>query len=559
MNVEEALRSRMSIRQFRDDLVDEATVRAILDAAARAPSGGNVQPWKVYCVAGEARNALVSLIFEKARTTPFGDGAWYEEFPKGMTEPFKSRRRKVGYDLYALAGVAREDMAARGRQAMKNFSFFDAPVGLFFTVDQQFGYAQFVDLGIFLQSIMLMAREHGLHTCPQEAWSMWHQTVSAHLGIPSEERLFCGMALGYADERAAVNDLKTERVPVDEFAQFRGFSTADDKPDAAVHGSRRTKKWQEESPMVRSLALVATLSLCALAPDAGQAADAKRHTFQSQGHERAYYVYEPDHYDRKKPGPLLVALPRGGFPGPNAIEHQRWDEKADKEGFLLVLAEGRGFLRQRDGQTITSHIFNDGSDRYPDDTAPLDSDVIYLGGVLDEVMKRVPYDPRRVYMTGFAMGGSMVYYAATNGLGDRIAAIGPVSSHMWDEAPANSDLPDLITISGADDPINPIKEGVVRITGGSDVEKPSPRTSVQRYARTAGLSLASTLNYLGDGLYRETYGDDQGTDITYYIVQGLGHQWPGSAAVSEGALGPASDRVDATDLLWDHFKTKSRP
>jgi nitroreductase len=162
----------------------------------------------------------VAHVLKRARTTPGGDGAWYDEFPRDMTEPFKSRRRKVGYDLYALAGVARDDMQARARQGLKNFTFFGAPVGLFFSVDRQFGIPQFVDLGIFLQAIMLMARTHGLHTCAQESWSMWHLTVSEFLGIPDNERMFCGMALGYADDEAEVNRLQTERVSLDEFAKF---------------------------------------------------------------------------------------------------------------------------------------------------------------------------------------------------------------------------------------------------------------------------------------------------------------------------------------------------
>lgn len=313
--------------------------------------------------------------------------------------------------------------------------------------------------------------------------------------------------------------------------------------------------------MDRSRALcVAAIVMTIAQISSAMAVEVERHVLTSLNQERAYYIYQPDAYDPDKPGALVVALPRGGMEGLNALEHQRWGEKADAEGFLLVLGEGRGFQRRRDGQTITSHTFNDGSDRYPDTSAPASSDVTYLADVLDAVAAQVPYDPDRVYMTGFAMGGSMVYYAATQGLGTRLAAIAPISAHMWDEASDQPDLPPLLTLSGAEDPINPIKEGVVRISGGSGVEKPSPRSSVQRYARTAGLSLASTLKYLGEGLFRETYGPNgQGAEVTYYIVQDLGHQWPGSAAVMETALGPTSDRVDATDLIWEFFANHERP
>ncbi|NWG45600.1 MAG: nitroreductase [Alphaproteobacteria bacterium] len=220
MELDEALATRRSIRAFRPDPVPEAAIRRMLEAAARAPSGGNLQPWVVHVVSGAARDRLMAHIAEKARATPFGEGSWYDEYPKEMPEVFRERRRKVGYDLYALAGIAREDKMARAVQLMRNFILFDAPVGLFFSTHRCCGIPQFVDLGMFMQSVMLMARAEGLDTCAQEAWGIWHETVARFVGLPEDHRVFCGMALGYADTAAPVNRLHTERAPVDEFATF---------------------------------------------------------------------------------------------------------------------------------------------------------------------------------------------------------------------------------------------------------------------------------------------------------------------------------------------------
>ncbi|MCP5432723.1 MAG: serine hydrolase [Alphaproteobacteria bacterium] len=279
---------------------------------------------------------------------------------------------------------------------------------------------------------------------------------------------------------------------------------------------------------------------------------------ETQGVKRVYYLYVPSSYDLKKPGPVVVGLPRSALEGPAFLQQGGWDRKADKEGFLLVLGEGRAFEVTRSGKKTTLHSFNDGSDRYPGGPTS-DVDVVYLGDVLDDVAARVPYDKDRVYIAGFAIGTSMALFAATQGLGPRLAAVGAVTGHMWDEAKSDPGLPPLIAISGTDDPINPMKEGLVRITTGTGVEKPSPRTSVQRYARTAGLSLESTLAYLGDGLYRETYGPNaEGCEVVFYFVQGLGHQWAGMPAQGPDYLGPSTDRIDATDMLWDFFKSHSR-
>lgn len=223
MKVSEALKSRITCRAFLDKPVPETTVRQILEEAKYAPSGGNLQPWHVYVVAGDRLKEFLAIIAEKQKTAPFGEGAEYDIYPKGLKEPYKARRFKCGEDMYATIDVTREDKAGRLQQFARNFRFFDAPVGLFFAIDRQMGLGQWSDLGMFIQSLMLVAREHGLHTCPQEAWAIWHKTVSEFVGIPEELMLFCGLGLGYMDESAPINHLRTDRAPLEEFATFSGF------------------------------------------------------------------------------------------------------------------------------------------------------------------------------------------------------------------------------------------------------------------------------------------------------------------------------------------------
>lgn len=223
MNVSEALASRISCRAFLDTAIPEATVRAILESARRSPSGGNLQPWQVYALSGPPLRALVDDVAAKWMNNPSGETPEYDIYPKNLGEPYRSRRYQCGEDLYATLGIPREDKLARIKQLARNLRFFDAPVGLFFAIDRQMGVDQWADVGMFMQSLMLTAREHGLHTCAQEFWSLWHQTVAAHLNMPPELMLFCGMALGHMDESAAVNRLRTERAKLDEFATLTGF------------------------------------------------------------------------------------------------------------------------------------------------------------------------------------------------------------------------------------------------------------------------------------------------------------------------------------------------
>ncbi len=223
MNVTEALATRMSCRAFLPTPVPEATVRAILDAARQAPSGGNLQPWRVHALAGAPLAELVALVRARMPSHPRGEDPEYDIYPRELWEPYRSRRFKCGEDLYATIGVTREDKLARLLQFARNYEFFGAPVGLFFCLDRRLGPPQWSDVGMYMQSVMLLAREHGLDTCAQEAWSVWHRTVGEFLGLPPELMLFCGMALGYRDESAPINRLRTERAPLEEVASLRGF------------------------------------------------------------------------------------------------------------------------------------------------------------------------------------------------------------------------------------------------------------------------------------------------------------------------------------------------
>ena len=221
--VSEAIETRRSVREFEETPVSEADLRSILSTATRAASGGNLQPWKLYVLAGKAREELVERVAEKSKATPFGDGPEYDIYPADLSEPYRTRRGAVAKGMYALAGIARDDSAARVAQMAKNFSFFGAPVGMILTIDKQMGPPQFADLGLFLGNIMLLAREKGWHTCPQEAWSLWGATIREVLGVPENELVFCGLALGYAIGDAPINQLYTERAPLADVADLRGF------------------------------------------------------------------------------------------------------------------------------------------------------------------------------------------------------------------------------------------------------------------------------------------------------------------------------------------------
>ena len=217
MKVSEAIASRKTIRAFKSDPVSRETVESILAAASRAPSGGNLQPWKVYVLLGEARDELIRRVAERRKTKALGEAPEYSIYPPALTEPYKTRRFRIGEAMYGALGIPREDKMARLAFFSKNWEFFGAPVGLIVTIDRQMQQGQWSDVGMFLQSIMLLAREYGLHTCPQEAWAVWHRVIRDYLNVPQNEMIFCGMAIGCADMNHPVNSLASERAPLEEF------------------------------------------------------------------------------------------------------------------------------------------------------------------------------------------------------------------------------------------------------------------------------------------------------------------------------------------------------
>ena len=218
--VSEAVLSRHSCRSFAERPVDGATIRKLLETARYSPSGGNLQPWIVHVLSGDSLARFRAMLAPKVQAAPLGGTPEYHIYPPNLKEPYRTRRFKVGEDLYHQIGVDRADKAARIRQFARNYDFFGAPVGMFFLVDRSMGPPQWSDLGMFIQSLMLLAREHGLDTCPQEAWSAWHKEVMEFLGAGPELMLFCGLALGYGDYSAPINRLRSDRVTLEEFVQF---------------------------------------------------------------------------------------------------------------------------------------------------------------------------------------------------------------------------------------------------------------------------------------------------------------------------------------------------
>ena len=222
--VDEALRSRHSIRRFLPTPVPKAMVRELLELAACAPSGTNIQPWRVYALSGKDKEALSQAILAKhEKGESDGEQAGLEYYPKEWVEPWLSRRRKCGLGLYSLLGIEKGDAARMKAQGGRNFIFFDAPVGLIFTFDNRLGKGMLVDCGMFLGNLMTAARARGLDTCAQAYFADYHRTIRTALGIPDNEIVYCGMALGYGDPDAPENKLITEREPVEGFTDFRGF------------------------------------------------------------------------------------------------------------------------------------------------------------------------------------------------------------------------------------------------------------------------------------------------------------------------------------------------
>ena len=216
VDVTTAVHKRMSVRQFTSDPVSDETLRGLLEDAARAPSGGNLQPWRVYMVNGES----MSRMREFLATQPPMEKPEYDIYPAELGEPYRTNRFAVGEAMYATLGIGREDKDGRRRQFAHNNDFFGAPAALLCFVDRGMGWPQWSDLGMFLQTFMLLAVERGLGTCAQEYWAVRHGSVRAFVGAPDNEMLFCGMSIGHVDESAPINTLASDRMPLGMWAKF---------------------------------------------------------------------------------------------------------------------------------------------------------------------------------------------------------------------------------------------------------------------------------------------------------------------------------------------------
>jgi len=222
--VDQAITSRRSVRAFLPTPVAREDIEAILDVARRAPSGSNTQPWKVYVLTGESKARLSESVLA-AYDHPQADTLHREEYPyypRTWIDPYQSRRRKVGWDLYGLLGIGRADKERMHAQHARNFRFFDAPVGIIFTIDRVMEKGSWLDYGMFLEAVMVAARARGIDTCPQAAFTQFHRVIAEHLGLTDDEMVVCGMSMGYANPAAIENTLVTERAPVSDFTRFLG-------------------------------------------------------------------------------------------------------------------------------------------------------------------------------------------------------------------------------------------------------------------------------------------------------------------------------------------------
>ena len=216
MKVSQAVCSRKSIRSFSNQKISSSLIRELLILASRSPSGGNLQPWKIYVINNKSMEDF--LLFQESWEEP--ETPAYDIYPPKLKEPFRTSRFELGEQMYDLLGIGREDKEARLLQVMKNFEFFGAPCAFFCFVDRQMGPPQWSDLGMFLQTFMLLAKEVGLDTCAQEAWSIKHDSVAKFVKADDDEMLFCGMSIGYKDPDAIINTLSSERRPINEWATF---------------------------------------------------------------------------------------------------------------------------------------------------------------------------------------------------------------------------------------------------------------------------------------------------------------------------------------------------
>ena len=216
MKVSDAVRARRSIRAFTTEPISNEVIKDLLALASRSPSGGNLQPWKIYVINKQSMKKFIE--FQDSWDQPETPG--YEIYPSGLTEPYRTSRYQLGEAMYDLLGIPRDDKDARLKQVMRNFEFFGAPAAIFCFVDKQMGPPQWSDLGMFLQTFMLLAQEAGIDTCAQEAWAMKNDSVSEFVGSGDNDILFCGLAMGYKDKDAVINKLSSERRPLKQWAKF---------------------------------------------------------------------------------------------------------------------------------------------------------------------------------------------------------------------------------------------------------------------------------------------------------------------------------------------------
>ncbi len=223
MNVTESVATRRSVRQFLPKPVDQATLQNVLAKAQRSPSGGNTQPWNAVLVTGDELAQITAAIKAKAATAPLGEGHEYDIYPKGLGGRYEDQRRGVGKAMFASLGLTREDGAGRITQMAKNWDSFGAPVQMFTYTTKYMGPPQWSDIGMWLQTVMLLLREEGLDSCAQEIWAMYGTYMRALLNIDDDHIFFCGMAIGYRDPDAPINNFDVPRVGIDEAVQWRGF------------------------------------------------------------------------------------------------------------------------------------------------------------------------------------------------------------------------------------------------------------------------------------------------------------------------------------------------
>ena len=222
ISVDDAIAGRRSVRAFLPDPVSKETIEHILAVASRAPSGTNTQPWQVHVLFGEARQRLTNAVVDAFKNEQDQHDHERLYYMTEWREPYVARRRKVGWDMYGLVGITKDNREGMIEQTARNYKFFDAPVGMIFTIDQDMHWGSWLDSGMFLEHVMLAARGQGLETCPQAAFANYHKVVRSVLRLPDSQAIICGMSIGKEDTSAVINELVTEREPVETFTSFYG-------------------------------------------------------------------------------------------------------------------------------------------------------------------------------------------------------------------------------------------------------------------------------------------------------------------------------------------------